>query len=108
MSHRSAASRSSGRIQHPPIRQDVVTPKGILEAALLNHIDFTPEYLAELVPHIDPGLQCGGGAFLENQQDVDVTVWAEVPSEDRAEDRELTDSPFAAKLGDAVRGDRNC
>jgi len=79
--------------------------EGILQSALFDDVDVSAKQFPQLLPHGDPIPQAPRRIRMQTHQYVDVAVGAEIVPENRAEQREFTDQPFPAELGDPIAVD---
>src|ERR1043165_2369584 len=98
MSSRYPASRRSGRIEHFARRQNLVSPKRVIERRFLDEIHFPAEQRVELVLAMHEIPQIPRIVRLENDEQIDVAVVVEIVAEHRAEKRQPRDPPPSAGL----------
>src|SRR5438105_15534586 len=98
MSHRYAASRSSGRIDNGQVTIDVVATEGVTDSALFDEIDRTSEQYLQFILHVEEGREAPMRVGSELHHHIHVAVGAEVVAHHRAEERQLHDLPAPAEL----------
>src|SRR4030042_3039210 len=98
ISHRWAGSRSSGRIDHLAVAQDMVPTERIPYCSLLHQVHVPPEDLFQLLLGLHVVEEIPLRIILKSHQHIHVAVGPEVIPERRAEDGQFLNLPSPAKL----------
>jgi hypothetical protein len=76
--------------------------RAVFDGAAAYQVHFPLEDGSELILHPNVIEKAPIGVGIEGNEDVDVALGAKVFSQDRAEQRQLSDLPSLAEIGDAV------
>src|SRR5690606_13139523 len=103
MSHKRAMSLESGCMDHLTRRQDLMPSPWITNCILLNQVHGAAEMFLQLGFHLHEIQEIPMRVGLKTHQKIKVTIRPKVIAQRRAKQRELPDSPFAAKIRDNPR-----
>src|SRR3954447_3069423 len=102
-SRMSCSSPESSEFKGHRAGKDGFAPEAIaasLDSRPFAKVDRPAKNLREFILHVDETEECPRRIVFERHENIDIAFWSEVVANDAAEERELRDLPFAAKVAE--------